>query len=337
MSSLKEIKGRIASIRNTQKITSAMRMVASAKLHHVQGMTEAFLRYKDQLQKIVDCLQLRDDDSVWTDDQQGDSQPSNLSHQPSTIHLQPSTILLIPISSNSGLCGAFNSNMTKATLQRIQELEAQGKEVRLLPIGKKIAHELKKTGKDFSADFVDMLDKIEKSNDYTNVEALVAYANGLYQRKKIDSVEFLYHHFKSMGTQVIQTERMHIDPNINTNPNINPNPNNIDSNRELTPQSDSAALSSPSTLNAQPSTFLTEPSPQELLVSLHPRLLNAQAYSILLDSLTSEHAARMMAMQTADDNANDLLKELTLLYNKTRQQAITNELIDIMSGKGVQK
>ncbi|MBP5375031.1 MAG: ATP synthase F1 subunit gamma [Bacteroidaceae bacterium] len=327
MSSLKEIKGRIASIRNTQKITSAMRMVASAKLHHVQGMTEAFLRYKDQLKKIVDCLQLRDDDSVWTDDQQGDSQPSNLSHQPSTIHLQPSTILLIPISSNSGLCGAFNSNMTKATLQRIQELEAQGKEVRLLPIGKKIAHELKKTGKDFSADFVDMLDKIEKSNDYTNVEALVAYANGLYQRKKIDSVEFLYHHFKSMGTQVIQTERMHIDPNIN--------PNNIDSDRELTPQSDSAALSS--TLNAQHSTFLTEPSPQELLVSLHPRLLNAQAYSILLDSLTSEHAARMMAMQTADDNANDLLKELTLLYNKTRQQAITNELIDIMSGKGVQK
>ena len=88
-----------------------------------------------------------------------------------------------------------------------------------------------------------------------------------------------------------------------------------------------------STLNSQLSTYLTEPSPEELLTSLFPRLLNAKVYGILLDSLTSEHAARMLAMQTADDNANDLLKELTLLYNKTRQQSITNELIDIMSGK----
>jgi ATP synthase F1 gamma subunit len=88
-----------------------------------------------------------------------------------------------------------------------------------------------------------------------------------------------------------------------------------------------------STVNCQLSTYLTEPSRQELLTSLFPRLLNAKVYGILLDSLTSEHAARMLAMQTADDNANDLLKELTLLYNKTRQQSITNELIDIMSGK----
>ena len=194
-------------------------------------------------------------------------------------------------------------------------LEAQGRQVQLLPIGKKIAHELKKTNKDFSTDFVDMLDKIEKSNAYTDVETLVRCVNGLYQRETIDDVEFLYHHFKSMGTQVIQVDSLQLttDSSMRTD--------------------DTQGASQLSTVNYQLSTYLTEPSRQELLASLFPRLLNAKVYGIMLDSLTSEHAARMLAMQTADDNANDLLKELTLLYNKTRQQSITNELIDIMSGK----
>ena len=274
-----------------------MRMVASAKLHHTQSMTEAFLRYKDELQLTVDKLQLTVDSSMRTDDQQGESQLSALNTQHST--------LLVPVSSNSGLCGAFNSNIAKATMRRIQELESEGKQVRLLPIGKKIAHELKNAHKDFYADFVNMLDKIEKSNTFTDVANLVVFADELRQNNEIDEVEFLYHHFKSMGTQIIQTDKMnesrHMNPNVDT--------------------------------NAQHSTYLTEPSPVELLTSLFPRLLNAQVYGILLDSLTSEHAARMLAMQTADDNANDLLKELTLLYNKTRQQTITTELIDIMGGK----
>ena len=302
MSSLKEIKSRIASVRSTQKITSAMRMVASAKLHHTQGMTEAFLRYKDELEKIVDSLQLTVYSSMRQEDQEGESQLSTLNSQLST--------LLIPVSSNSGLCGAFNSNIAKATMQRIQELESQGKEVRLLPIGKKIAHELKKVGKDFHANFVELLDKIEKSNNFTDVSTLVEQTCEWQQNNEIDSVEFLYHHFKSMGSQVIQVDQLNMSPN-----------DNADENLQL------------STFNFQSSSYLTEPSHEELLQSLFPRLQNAQVYGILLDSLTSEHAARMLAMQTADDNANDLLKELTLLYNKTRQQAITNELIDIMSGK----
>ncbi len=309
MASLKEIKSRIASVRNTQKITSAMRMVASAKLHHTQSMTEAFLRYKDELERIVDNLQTLPSPSI----EGGGSISANEDTNEQGNYSIPlgrvrGGSLLIPISSNSGLCGAFNSNIAKATMQRIQELEAQGRQVQLLPIGKKIAHELKKTNKDFSTDFVDMLDKIEKSNAYTDVETLVRCVNGLYQREKIDEVEFLYHHFKSMGTQVIQVDSLQLT---------------IDSSTQTDDQQDDSKLS----------TFLTEPSRQELLASLFPRLLNAKVYGIMLDSLTSEHAARMLAMQTADDNANDLLKELTLLYNKTRQQSITNELIDIMSGK----
>ena len=309
MASLKEIKSRIASVRNTQKITSAMRMVASAKLHHTQSMTEAFLRYKDELEKIVDNLQTLPSPSL----EGGGSISANEDTNEQGNYSIPlgrvrGGSLLIPISSNSGLCGAFNSNIAKATMQRIQELEAQGRQVQLLPIGKKIAHELKKTNKDFSTDFVDMLDKVEKSNAYTDVETLVGCVNGLYQREKIDEVEFLYHHFKSMGTQVIQVDSLQLT---------------IDSSTQTDDQQDDSQLS----------TFLTEPSRHELLASLFPRLLNAKVYGIMLDSLTSEHAARMLAMQTADDNANDLLKELTLLYNKTRQQSITNELIDIMSGK----
>ena len=293
MSSLKEIKGRIASVRNTQKITSAMRMVASAKLHHTQSMTEAFLRYRDGLQSIVDSLNDNLNDNL-------NSYPLPLAPQLLPLAPCPST-LLIPVSSNSGLCGAFNSNIAKATMKRIQELELQGQTVHLLPIGKKIAHELKKANKDFNEDFVSLLEKIEKSNTFTDVSALVNLACALHQNKKIDNVEFLYHHFKSMGSQIITIDSLSL-------------------------------TSCPLPLAPQPS-LLTEPSPQELLTSLFPRLLNAQVYGILLDSLTSEHAARMLAMQTADDNANDLLKELTLLYNKTRQQSITNELIDIMSGQ----
>lgn len=303
MSSLKEIKSRIASVRSTQKITSAMRMVASAKLHHTQGMTEAFLRYKDELEKIVKTL---------SHNGEGDHLDGSLNDGGNVRQDKEGlkSILLIPVSSNSGLCGAFNSNIAKATMQRIQELESQGKKVRLLPIGKKIAHELKKVGKDFHANFVELLDKIEKSNNFTDVSTLVEQACEWQQNNDIDSVEFLYHHFKSMGSQVIQVDQLNMSPN-----------DNVDENLQL------------STFNFQPSSYLTEPSHEELLQSLFPRLQNAQVYGILLDSLTSEHAARMLAMQTADDNANDLLKELTLLYNKTRQQAITNELIDIMSGK----
>ena len=285
-----------------------MRMVASAKLHHTQGMTEAFLRYKNELQLIVDSLQFTVDSSMRTDDQQGASQLSTLN--------APLSTLLIPISSNSGLCGAFNSNMGKATLSRIQELEQMGKQVHLLPVGKKIAHELRKTERELNTDFVQLLDKIGKNNDITGVSALVAYAIELYQHKEIDEVEFIYHHFKSMGSQVIQVDSLQLTVNSSM--------------RADDQQQDDSQLS---TLNSQLSTYLTEPSPEELLTSLFPRLLNAKVYGILLDSLTSEHAARMLAMQTADDNANDLLKELTLLYNKTRQQSITNELIDIMSGK----
>ena len=312
MASLKEIKSRIASVRSTQKITSAMRMVSSAKLHHAQGMMEAFLRYKDGLDQIVQTLSPQTDQALPSPSMQGESSilaneetdglDNRLNPQSSIFNHQSST-LLIPVSSNSGLCGAFNSNVAKATIQHMRELESQGQTVRLLPIGKKIAHELQRQGYDCNLGYYNLLDKVEKKGSYAEVTFLIEFAMQLHQSGEIDSAEFIYHHFRSTGSQVITIDRLPID---------------IDQAQTQASKRDG---------------WLTEPSPQELLIALSPRLLNAHAYGILLDSLTSEHAARMMAMQTADDNANDLLKELTLLYNKTRQQAITNELIDIMGGK----
>lgn len=289
MASLKEIKSRIASIQNTQKITSAMGMVANAKLLHAQDMMDKFLRYKDALEQIVQTLGTPASPLSEDGGDEGNG-----------------TLLLIPISSNSGLCGAYNSNITRATLQRLQEMEAQGTTVRLLPIGGKIAHDLQNRGLDCNIGYYNLLEKIEKNGTFAEVTFLVEFILQLQQSGEIDRVEFLHHHFKSMGSQVITTDRL---PLTDSQPRLTDAP--------ITRQTD----------------WLTEPSPRQLLQSLTPRLLNAQAYGILLDTLTSEHAARMLAMQTAEDNANELLKQLRLLYNKTRQQAITNELIDIMGGQ----
>ena len=287
MSSLKEIKSRIASIQSTQKITSAMRMIASAKLHRTQGMTENFLRYMEQLRSILDdlgCASIDDDEDMPVEKEKKKS------------------VLLIPMASNSGLCGAFNCNLSKATFKRINEWKARGTDLQLLPIGKKIYHELKKDNQPSITDYVTLMEKVEKGDPFEAVSQLTAHVLQLYQKGDIDTVEFVFHHFKSMGSQVVTVKELVLAP----------------------PKVGKVEADNP---------FLTEPSAEELIQALHPRLLNAEVYGTLLDSFTSEHAARMLAMQTADDNANDLLKELTLLYNKTRQQAITNELIDIMGGK----
>ncbi|MBO7660465.1 MAG: ATP synthase F1 subunit gamma [Bacteroidaceae bacterium] len=286
MSSLKEIKSRIASIKSTQKITSAMRMIASAKLHRTQSMTENFLRYKEQLRIILDDL------GCANIDEEPLEQEQKKNH----------SVLLIPISSNSGLCGAFNSNLSKATFKRISELKSEGTDVQLVPIGKKIVHELNKEGIPCQLDYAKTIETLEKGDPFEAVSQLTRYVLGEYKQGSIGRVEFIFHHFKSMGSQVVTVKELPLEPpRVGKTDEDNP--------------------------------FLTEPTAEELINSIHPRLLNAEVYGTLLDSFTSEHSARMLAMQTADDNANELLKELTLLYNKTRQQAITNELIDIMGGK----
>lgn len=282
MASLKEIKGRIASVQSTQKITSAMRMVASAKLHRTQLMTQNFLVYIEEMKSIVEKL------------------GHSVDYENAA---EPTRIALIPISSSSGLCGAFNSNIAKATKAAISEYKSKGIEVQLIPIGKKILHDLKKEGIDCIEDFNLSAEEVGKGDAFAACCQLVQYLQDQLSSGKIDSVEFIYHHFHSMGKQVVTREPLDM------------------------------SVHQLQTLKKEDREFITEPNENELLAELHPKMLNSKVYGIILDSVTSEHAARMLAMQTADDNAKELLQELTLLYNKSRQQAITNELIDIMGGK----
>ena len=291
MGSLKEIKGRIASVNSTQKITSAMRMVASAKLRRTQILTTNFLRYANALRSITE--QLGAITQTVTD---------------------AKNVVLIPISSSSGLCGSFNSNIAKTTQTRIKEYEKAGAEVLLMPIGKKIIKEVGKL-ENQAADttYGNMNELVERGDVFSAIQSFIANLQKMYADGKIQKAEVIYHHFFSMGKQVIEIKSLPLATPIVTK-------NDLEAAEAGNDAED----------------FITEPDPQTLAEMLHPRMLNSEMYGLLLDALTSEHAARMMAMQTADDNANELLKALTLQYNKSRQQAITNELIDIMGGKVAQ-
>lgn len=291
MGSLKEIKGRIASVNSTQKITSAMRMVASAKLRRTQILTTNFLRYANALRSITE--QLGAITQTVTD---------------------AKSVVLIPISSSSGLCGSFNSNIAKTTQTRIEEYEKAGAEVLLMPIGKKIIKEVGKL-ENQAADttYGNMNELVERGDVFSAIQSFIANLQKMYADGKIQKAEVIYHHFFSMGKQVIEIKSLPLAPPVVTK-------NDLEAAEAGNDAED----------------FITEPDPQTLAEMLHPRMLNSEMYGLLLDALTSEHAARMMAMQTADDNANELLKDLTLQYNKSRQQAITNELIDIMGGKVTQ-
>lgn len=284
MSSLKEIKVRIASIRSTQKITAAMKMVSSAKLHHTQMLTEHTLLYANKLSAILNGLLSAECDL----------------ESPYTEQREVKRVAIAVFSSSSGLCGTFNVNVWKELSARLHEYKAQQIEVRLYPIGKKIADELHKAGYTTEDNFLHLGEK----PSYDGAISLAGDLMELFTSGKVDRVELLYHHFKNTATQVL-THKVYLPITL--------------------PEA---------TTDASATDYLLEPSPENLQALLFPKLLNLTVYTTLLDTVTSEHAARMMAMQTANDNANDLIQDLTLQYNKTRQQAITNELLDIMGGSG---
>lgn len=284
MSSLKEIKVRIASIRSTQKITAAMKMVSSAKLHHTQMLTEHTLLYANKLSAILNGLLSAECDL----------------ESPYTEQREVKRVAIAVFSSSSGLCGTFNVNVWKELSAQLHEYKAQQIAVRLYPIGKKIADELHKAGYTTEDNFLHLGEK----PSYDGAISLAGDLMELFTSGKVDRVELLYHHFKNTATQVL-THKVYLPITL--------------------PEA---------TAEATANDYILEPSPENLQALLFPKLLNLTAYTTLLDTVTSEHAARMMAMQTANDNANDLIQDLTLQYNKTRQQAITNELLDIMGGSG---
>lgn len=284
MASLKEIKIRLESIRNTQKITSAMKMVSSAKLHHTQTIVEHMLAYESKLSTILN----------------GTLAAESELNTPYTAWREVKQVAIVAFSSNTGLCGAFNANIWKELSARLHRYEADGIAVRIYPVGKKIADELHKAGYQTDNSFLQAGDKL----NYEDASQLATAMMTLYTSGQTDRVELLYHHFKNMAEQIL-TEKVFLPITL----------------PEITPTSMST-------------NYILEPSSEHLLALLLPKVLHLHIYTTLLDNTTAEHAARMLAMQTANDNANDLIQELTLQYNKNRQQAITNELLDIMGGAG---
>lgn len=318
MPSLKEIKNRITSVNNTRKITSAMKMVASSKLHHAQVMIENMLPYETMLERILKSFLASEVDAKTIFSQER----------------KVNRVALIVFSSNSSLCGGFNANIIKSMLNAIEEYKANGiSDFVIYPIGRKVAEKVNKLNLPSAGDFADLC-------DHPNAQQCITIAQKIGQRFRdgeIDKVELIYHHFKSAGSQIL-TRRQFLPININDVDFT------FDKGRDLTTtiatkESQEYLMKNHREVNikedkAKPlnDNFIVEPDLHVILGRLIPQYLHLKFYTALLDSNASEHAARMVAMQTATDNADELLRVLNLQYNKSRQQAITNELLDLASG-----
>ena len=317
MPSLKEIKGRIASVNSTRKITSAMKMVASSKLHHAQQMIENMLPYENMLERILRSFLASEADAHTVF-----SEVRPVKH-----------VAFVVYSSNSSLCGGFNANVTKMLHAAVEEYSALGKEnILVYPVGRKIAEQVQKMGLKSAGDFTELADK-------PNVAPCIDIARELgekFLKGEIDRIELIYHHFKSAGSQILQ--RKTFLP-IDVNEVIGQDNDRDLSHKTVTPEMQeylrkNAKEEEKKKVESKPlnDNFIVEPDMDTVLKTLIPKLAHLMLYTALLDSNASEHAARMVAMQTATDNADELLRELNLQYNKSRQQAITNELLDIVGG-----
>lgn len=320
MPSLKEIKSRIASVNSTRKITSAMKMVASSKLHHAQTAIENMLPYENMLEHILKTFLVSAPDVELPFDQERPVKK----------------VALIVFSSNSSLCGGFNANIIKTMLHAIEEYRKQGltnDDIIIYPIGRKVEEKVRKLGLRSAGSFVHLADKPNSAQcREISVEAGTMFLEG-----KVDKVELIYHHFKSAGSQVLTRRTflpidLHDDVGADNDRDLSSNLATKKSQEYLKNRNKQEEEREQTTVKPLNDNFLVEPDLKTMLTELVPKELHLMVYTALLDSNASEHAARMVAMQTATDNADELLRELNLQYNKSRQAAITSELLDIVGG-----
>lgn len=296
MASLKEVKDRIDSVKSTKKITSAMKMIASAKVRKSQQAIAAFLPYSTKLNEILTNL-LASDTSF---------------DSPYAQQRENKKVAIVAFSSNSSLCGGFNANIIKELSSTVAEYsKSVGKQnVSIYPIGKKVLDFANKSGLNSvqNPTFLEMADKPAFSLILDLSKELI----GKYLSGELDQIILIYTHFKSMGVQEM------------TNKTYLP--------FDLQGAQDKALEDVASTKKSTATDYLLEPSKEELLSHLIPKVLASNLFAALLDSNASENAARSLAMQIATDNAEQLVADLTIEYNKSRQAAITNELLDIIGG-----
>jgi F-type H+-transporting ATPase subunit gamma len=281
MANLKEIRNRITSIKSTMQITSAMKMVSAAKLKKAQDAITAMRPYSSKLTELLQNL------SATLDSDAGGAY---------STQREVSKVLLVAITSNRGLCGGFNSSITKRVVKTIEE-NYSGTSVDIFSIGKKGGDVLSKAHT-VVASRNEIFDDLTFDNVALVAEELMEmYVDGAY-----DKIEIVYNQFKNAATQIPQLEQfLPIKPIEGGDASVN-------------------------------SDYIFEPSKEEIVEALIPKSLKTQLYKALRDSFASEHGARMTAMHKATDNATDLRDDLLLTYNKARQAAITNEILEIVGG-----
>jgi F-type H+-transporting ATPase subunit gamma len=280
MANLKEIRNRITSISSTMQITSAMKMVSAAKLKKAQDAITAMRPYAEKLTELLQNLSATLDGDVGGD---------------FTAQREIKKVLVVAITSNRGLCGAFNTNVIKEVKNRSDYYA--GKQVDVFAIGKKGNDILSKT-----LTVIDNHSAIFDDLTFDNVAQIAEVLTQKFVAGEYDRIELVYNQFKNAATQIIQTEQF----------------------LPLAPiQSD---------LPVSTGDYIFEPSKEEIVLTLIPKSLKTQLYKGIRDSFASEHGARMTAMHKATDNATELRDQLKLTYNKARQAAITNEILEIVGG-----
>jgi F-type H+-transporting ATPase subunit gamma len=286
MPSLKDLKNRIGSVKSTQKITSAMKMVAAAKLRKAQEQALASRPYTSLMDKVVSKIA---------------SKTSGNSIDLLTGKTDNKTQLIVVFSADRGLCGGFNGSITRAVRAEVKKLEQEGIKVKLLMVGKKSADAL---NREFGHLFVERIDGNSAKPNYTDAEILAKKIITLFENNEFGVCKVIFNKFVSAITQEV-TYKSLIPAEIQETEDDTNNSNSI---------------------------YEFEPSEEEILNDLLPRNLSTQLFSSQMESTASELAARMTAMDNATRNAGDMIDNLTLLYNRTRQAVITKELIEIISG-----
>ncbi|MBQ3580269.1 MAG: ATP synthase F1 subunit gamma [Bacteroidales bacterium] len=284
MANLKEVRTRIGSVSSTQQITSAMKMVSAAKFRRAQNAILGMRPYSAQLNEIMNDIDV--EDGVVT---------------PYHDNRKVENVLLVVVTSNKGLCGAFNSNVIKEATARVNHYTNEEKvsDLQMITIGKRATEFFGKRNVNVVGSHDELLDK-------PSFDTIATLADSVMQSfcdKKYDRVELIYNQFKNSLVQILSTEQF----------------------LPVVPKSAASVTS-------KRNDYIYEPSKMEILREMVPLTLRSHFYRVILDSLAAEHGARMNAMQKATDNATELLKELKLSYNKARQAAITNEIIEIVSG-----
>lgn len=302
MASLKEIKQRIGSVEGTKKVTSAMKMVASAKLHKAQAVINGMTPYQRSLDFIL---------ANFMDGELTINSPYVLQNKQNS---KKQTVAIIALSSNSSLCGAFNYNVIKELISILEDYKEDSL-IEIYPIGKKVEEAVIKMRlpiKEIEGYKLSDYQKIAAKPTANDGEKIARNLMARFAKGELDKVIIIYQHFKSAGVQVVKSDVLL--------------PLDIEQLRK-------DALSRAEVREKQYlHNYIVEPSVDKVIEKLLPQVVIQKLYTAMADSFASEHAARTVAMQVATDNAEELISELTIQYNKSRQQSITAELLDIVGG-----